>query len=86
MHIESENYDFLMYILNAGKPVPSLYTQYYRTGSVRSSTLRMRALRANVKPAHCKFKGRTFSASNSVNACFLATTDHPLHFDGVNAC
>ena len=27
-----------------------------------SSTLRMRALRANVKPAHCKFKGRTFSA------------------------
>ena len=30
MHIESENYDFLMYILNAGQPVPSLYTQYYR--------------------------------------------------------
>ena len=28
-----------------------------------SSTLRMRALRANVKPAHCKFKGRTFSAN-----------------------
>ena len=52
-----------------------------------SSTLRMRALRANVKPAHCKFKGRTFSAnfSYSANACFLATTDHPLHFDGVNA-
>ena len=23
----------------------------------------MRALRANVKPAHCKFKGRTFSAN-----------------------
>ena len=39
----------------------------------------MRALRANVKPAHCKFKGRTFSAnfSNSANACFLSTTDHP---------
>ena len=31
MHIESENYDFLMYTLNAGQPVPSLYTQYYRT-------------------------------------------------------
>ena len=41
------------------------------------STLRMRALRANVKPAHCKFKGRTFSFRNSANACFLATTDHP---------
>ena len=27
------------------------------------TTLRMRALRANVKPAHCKFKGRTFSAN-----------------------
>ena len=27
MHIESKNYDFLMYTLNAGKPVPSLYTQ-----------------------------------------------------------
>ena len=25
MHIESENYDFLMYTLNGGKPVPSLY-------------------------------------------------------------
>ena len=25
MHIESENYDFLMYTLNAGQPVPSLY-------------------------------------------------------------
>ena len=31
------------------------------------------ALRANVKPAHCKFKGHTFSA-NSANA---STTDHP---------
>ena len=31
MHIESKNDDFLMYTLNAGKPVPSLYTQYYRT-------------------------------------------------------
>ena len=29
MHIESENYDFLTYTLNAGQPVPSLYTQYY---------------------------------------------------------
>ena len=28
-----------------------------------TSTLHMRALRANVKPAHCKFKGRTFSAN-----------------------
>ena len=43
------------------------------------TTLRMRALRANVKPAHCKFKGRTFSAtaSSSANACLLSTTDHP---------
>ena len=40
------------------------------------STLRMRALRANVKPAHCKFKGRTFSANFSELskrlACFLS--------------
>ena len=28
MHIESENYDFLMYTLNAGQPVPSLYPVY----------------------------------------------------------
>ena len=27
MHIESKNDDFLMYILNGGKPVPSLYIQ-----------------------------------------------------------
>ena len=62
----------------------SIYVYIY----IRSSALRMRALRANVKPAHWKFKGRTFSANfrNSANACFLATTDHPLHFDGVNAC
>ena len=38
--------------------------------------------RATEKPAHCKFKGRTFSAnfvaaSNSTNACSLSTTDHP---------
>ena len=26
MHIESENYDFLMYTLNAGQPVPSSTT------------------------------------------------------------
>ena len=27
MHIESEHYNFLMYTLNAGQPVPSLYIQ-----------------------------------------------------------
>ena len=32
MHIESKNYDFLMYTLNAGKPVPSLYIYPVRYG------------------------------------------------------
>ena len=40
------------------------------------STLRMRALRANVKPAHCKFKGRTFSANFSP----LLTQQTPVFF------
>ena len=40
------------------------------------------AIWANIKPAHCKFKGRTFSAnfvtaSNLTNPCSLSTTDHP---------
>ena len=38
MHIESENYDFLMYILNAGKPVPSLYTVLGDTIAVKGLT------------------------------------------------
>ena len=36
----------------------------------------MRALRANVKPAHCKFKGRTFSANFSL----LLTQQTPVFF------
>ena len=43
--------------------------------SVRS-TLRMRALRAKVKPAHCKFKGRTLSANFSP----LLTQQTPVFF------
>ena len=35
MHIQSKNYDFLMYTLNAGKPVPS----YIPSTTVRGDTL-----------------------------------------------
>ena len=48
----------------------------------RLSTMSLHVLQANIKPAHCKFKGRTFSAnfvaaSNPTNPCSLSTTDHP---------
>ena len=67
-------YIFIYLIGRAGASPPSratglnfLYYMYiYMYIYIRSSsTLRMRALRANVKPAHCKFKGRTFSANFS---------------------
>ena len=47
-----------------------------RSPKMRRSTLRMRALRANVKPAHCKFKGRTVSANFSP----LLTQQTPVFF------
>ena len=47
-----------------------------------STNCRQCVLRANIKPAHSKFKGCTFSAnfvttSNSTTPCCLSTTDHP---------
>ena len=42
----------------------------------RSRSPKMRGI-ANVKPAHSKFKGRTFPAASSTSARSLSTTNHP---------
>ena len=74
MHIESENYDFLMYTLNVGPPVPSLasfpdspYVAYIvLTFELAHTKSTAESVRLKVNTIYARYEGRVWERGYAI--------------------